>query len=365
MGQVSRPTQAAHGPQYVYSSSPYTCINVRIVWNNIRPKLEEQLATEKERRAQEAYEDRVSDRLDILVHWYDDYLMEHFTDAERGLMPNRYNARELPSLLSLAQVDDTKGIVSREAFVALTEQMLADADAYKARAKRDLADVLCRHSACQDLKDLPADDVLHCYCSYFTCRWRCWANSAVDGCSYLTYEQLHAHWREAHPGDPWLMDGDEDHRYIVVDVPRIWQDSVPGIARRVLEAVGIPLDTPREVLDRWVEEGRLFCACEHPEMPLPGDISWAKLVSTHVMALMVRRNITYSPACAFGPQLFHLLHQVHNQGEREGEMCVNSAFVSDMTSPPEPPLCNVQETPRRQTQPKLRPARRALAHRRR
>ncbi|PIL34392.1 hypothetical protein GSI_03167 [Ganoderma sinense ZZ0214-1] len=267
------------------------------IWNNIRPKLEELLATEKKRRAQEAFEHRVNQRLDTLIQWYDEYMGDHFTDAERSLMPNHYDARKLPSLLSLAQADDGQGDMSREAFVALTEQMLADAAAYKTRAKRELADLLCARSSCRDLKDLPADDILQRYCAYFECDWAC--HAAVDGCTYLTYEQLHAHWREAHPDRPWLLhtvQGPvEEHQYTAVDVPELWPHSLPPIGRRALEAVGIALDTPRGVLDGWVREGRLFCACEHPGMPLPQDMSWAKL-------------------------LFHLLRQVNDHSEREKEM---------------------------------------------
>ncbi|KAM5540099.1 hypothetical protein V8D89_006239 [Ganoderma adspersum] len=265
------------------------------IWNNIRPKLEEQLAIEKERRAQEAVADRVDARLDLLVQWYDDYVKENFTDAERGLMPNRRNARELPTLLSLALADDAQGAPSREAFLAATEQMLADTDAYKTRAKRDLADVLCKHSAGKVFQDLPADDVLQGPCAFFRCLWRCTTTTAVDGCPFLTYEQLHAHWREEHPDDPWLMQGVEGHRYTAVDVPELWPESVPAVARSTLFAAPIKLDTSWAVLDGWVREGRLFCTCEHPGMPPPEEMSWAKL-------------------------LFHLLHQAHDQSERASEM---------------------------------------------
>ncbi|PIL34396.1 hypothetical protein GSI_03171 [Ganoderma sinense ZZ0214-1] len=266
------------------------------IWNNIRPKLEELLTFEKERRAQQAIADHVNHRLDVLVEWFEDYVQEHFTDDERGLMPNRHDARELPSLVALALADDAQGDVSREAFLAATEQMLADAEAYKTRAKRELADILCNHSAvkCLKLHDRPADDILRGPLAYFRCAWRCVTVTAVDGCRFLTYEQLHAHWREEHPDHPWLRQGDEDHRYIAVGVPELGSDSVPSVARSALFAAPIKLDTQREVLDGWVREGRLFCTCEHPSLPPPGEMSWAKL-------------------------LFHLLCQSHEDGERAGE----------------------------------------------
>ncbi|KAI1789090.1 hypothetical protein LXA43DRAFT_595501 [Ganoderma leucocontextum] len=268
------------------------------IWNNVRPKLEEQLAIEKDRRTQEAFEDRVDDRLEVIVQWYDEYIEENLTDIERSLMPNLCDARELPSLVALAQTNDAQGDVPREAFLALTEQMLADAEGYKARAKRELADVLCHHSLCRELKDIPAEDVLQRYCAYFECIWKC--NPVVDGCAYLTFEQLHAHWREVHPDNPWLH-GDEDYHWDRddrVQVPTFWpwsEHSVPSVGKCALEAVGIPLDTPRSVLDGWTRDGRLFCACEHPGMPLPAQMSWGKL-------------------------LFHLLQQTHEHSVRATEM---------------------------------------------
>ena len=57
----------------------------------------------------------------------------------------------------------------------------------------------------------------------------------------------------------------------------------PNPARQAAEAAGIPLDTPREVLDGWTREGRLFCACEDPRMPLPEEMSWGTLVSMSIV----------------------------------------------------------------------------------
>ena len=249
-----------------------------LVWNNLLPKLKELLSLEQDRRTQEAFEERVDNRLDLIVPWYDEYIQDNLADAERSLMPNLRDARELPSLLALAQSNDAQGELSRGAFLALTEEVLADAEEYKARTKRGLADILCRHSGCKTwgFEDLPADDVLQRFCAYFECT----CNDDTDGRAYLAYEDLHAHWREGHPDDPWLH-GDNDNRWNWVQVPDFWpysELSAPSVGRRVLEAVGIPLDTPREVLDGWTREGRLFCACEDPQMPLPEEMSWGTLV---------------------------------------------------------------------------------------
>ena len=204
------------------------------VWNNLLPKLEEQLALEQDRRTQEAFDERVDDRLDLIVLWYDEYVGENLSEAERSLMPNLCDARELPSLLALAQSNNTQSELSHEAFLALTDQVLADAEEYKMRAKRELANTLCRNSVCRalELADVPPEDALQRYCAYFKCVWEC--NSTVDGCRYLTYEQLHAHWHEVHPENRWLH-GDADDVWNRVRVPTFWPDqdlSGPSIGRR-------------------------------------------------------------------------------------------------------------------------------------
>ncbi|KAM5540102.1 hypothetical protein V8D89_006242 [Ganoderma adspersum] len=254
------------------------------IWNDLLPELEEQLALENERRAQEAFEERVNDRLDLIVTWYDEYIEENLSDAELNLMPNVFDARRLPSLVALAQSDDAQGDLSREAFLELTEDVLADAEKYKRRAQRELADILRCDSACWDLADVPADDLLQRYCAYFECYCSSYRHdSVVDGCTYLTYEQLHAHWRERHPDARWLCgDYEEEPGWDpMAGVPSFWPESkhsAPSVGKRALEAVGIPLDTRWWMLDKWTREGRLFCACEHPGMPLPEQMSWGKLL---------------------------------------------------------------------------------------
>ncbi|KAM5540120.1 hypothetical protein V8D89_006260 [Ganoderma adspersum] len=260
------------------------------IWNNIRPKLEEQIALEKERRIEQDFQDRVDERLDVILQWYEEYLEEHYTAAERGLFPSMCDARELPSLVALAQANDARDIIPRSAFLARIEQVLADVEEYKTRAKRALVDLLrnnheCRPQLSEELKDVPVDDVLQRYCAYFTCPPWCNATPA-GGCEYLTYEQLHGHWRVKHYGVPWMR-GPEDDTWARASVAALWPYFLPAVGRSVLEAVGIQPDTPRTVLDGWAKEGRLFCACGHPGMALPGEMDWAKLLS-HLMEEMRR-----------------------------------------------------------------------------
>lgn len=265
-----------------------TVLTVRVVWNSIRPKLEQQIVLEKERRIQQDFQDRLDERLDVILQWYEEYLEEHYTAAERGLFPSMCDARELPSLVALAQANDARDIIPRSAFLARIELMLADAEEYKTRAKRALVDLLrnshdSRPQLSEELKDVPVNDVLQRYCAYFTCPPWCNATPAAGGCEYLTYEQLHGHWRVKHYGVPWMR-GPEDDTRERASVVANWPFFLPTVGRSVLEAVRIPLDTPRTVLDRWVKEGRLFCACGHPGMPPPEEIDWAKLVSTCAQA---------------------------------------------------------------------------------
>ncbi|PIL34411.1 hypothetical protein GSI_03186 [Ganoderma sinense ZZ0214-1] len=271
------------------------------IWNNLLPKLEEQLALEQDRRTQEAFEERVDDRLDVIVLWYDEYVNATLTSAEGGLLPNLCDARELPSILALAQSNDARGELSQAAFLALTKEVFADAEEYKARAKRELADILCRHAECRtlELEDLPADAVLERFCAYFMCIRGC--EAVADRGAFLTYEELHAHWREEHPDNPWLH-GDDEDRWDAeerrVKVPNFWPRSdlsAPFVGKRALEAAGVPLDMPRAVLDAWTRAGRLFCACGDPRMPVPEEMSWSKL-------------------------LYHLLTQTYEHEERALEM---------------------------------------------
>lgn len=278
------------------------------VWRVLLPELKELLALEKDRRAQQAFEERVNDRLDCIIPWYERYLEENFADAELSLMPNLCDARELPSIVALARLNDAQGELAEAAFLELTDKVLADVEEYKMRAKRDLADIVRYNIACQDLRDVPTDDILQRYCAYFECYcFFCQCDPAVDGSTYFTYEQLHKHWREVNPNASWLFEGEYDRSIWdpMAGVPTFWpysEHSAPSVGRWALEAVGIPLDTPRTVLDEWTMQGRLFCPCGHPGIPPPEQMSWGKLVSNasprtaHIRTLITLFEFNRVPA---------------------------------------------------------------------
>lgn len=211
------------------------------------------------------------------MEWYEEHVDKNLTEEQRGLMPNRRDARDLQSLDDLAMAGAGWDPLSRRDFRASIEDIMLEADEYKTRAQRELADVLLGDESCADLEDIPPADILQGPYAYFTCVQGC--DAEVDGCAYLTYEQLHAHWRDVHPDTSWL-EAEKGHEG--VGVPTLWPLSLPKAARFVLEAVGIAFDTSRAVLDGWVREGRLFCDCAHPGMPLPNQMSWVKLVGTGV-----------------------------------------------------------------------------------
>ena len=57
--------------------------------------------------------------------------------------------------------------------------------------------------------------------------------------------------------------------------------SFAEIARQVLTAVDIPLDTPPSQLDDFVRTGRIYCSCGDPDMPLPNELGWITFVSLY------------------------------------------------------------------------------------
>ena len=106
-----------------------------IVWINLLPKLETLIQEERVRVAEVALERRIKRRMAQIARHYKDYLLSTMSAEERALMPNIYDACRLPSLHALASRNDAQGNVSREAFMAVADNMLADAEVYKEEAK--------------------------------------------------------------------------------------------------------------------------------------------------------------------------------------------------------------------------------------
>ena len=107
-----------------------------LVWNNIRPKLEVELANERERRDRAAYDERVNNRLDQLVAHFVAFFAQPIFATDLPLFPNARDARDLPIMLALARADDAEGDVSEDDFLEITDQVVEEVERYKVRAKR-------------------------------------------------------------------------------------------------------------------------------------------------------------------------------------------------------------------------------------
>lgn len=105
------------------------------VWNNLRPKLEEQLAIGREREIEDERNERARVRLDTLVEFYNEYLQENMSEDERALMPNAFHFGRLPTIDALLSRPDAHGEPSREDFDASIAQALVEAEQYKKDAK--------------------------------------------------------------------------------------------------------------------------------------------------------------------------------------------------------------------------------------
>ena len=216
--------------------------------------------------------------------------MDHLTTAERDLMPNWYDKSNLPSIIALADADGAHGPVTREAFLAIVDDVLAEADAYKARVQHALADLLLQY--CPELKheDAPVApaDALTRYGAFFTCTPGC----IEDDTSCMTYPELHEHWRTFHQDEPFM--DFEDFSFKQPWLASHGQYVLPSVAREVLIAVGIPLETTYVELDGWVREGRLFCACGDPSLPPPEDMDWQQLVRSLTRFGLIYMSLTYA-----------------------------------------------------------------------
>ena len=90
------------------------------------------------------------------------------------------------------------------------------------------------------------------------------------GACGLPWPEIHGHWRARHPhqsfwGKKCLGNPGERPRV------RLWQDG-REVVRAILDEAGLWMGLGRERLDRLVRTGRLYCACEDPELAGPGGL---------------------------------------------------------------------------------------------
>ncbi|KAI0739374.1 hypothetical protein C8Q80DRAFT_1123827 [Daedaleopsis nitida] len=175
-----------------------------VLWNNIRPKLETQIALARDRRIEEQL---------IILDFFYKYLEENIPEKDRGLLPNNHDFCNLPSIAALALLDDAQGDVAATDSAAVTERMLVDITAYKKRAKEMLLESLrgeLEYSASmrKRLSETSADDALNQCCSYFSCY--AWYRYNYAPCA----ECHHPHWRAMHPDEAWMSEGPAGQRRI-------------------------------------------------------------------------------------------------------------------------------------------------------
>lgn len=252
---------------------------MNIVWHNIQHKLEALLEEEKARRIKDAFEARVRVRLQQISVFYKDFVAET-PEAERVLMPNLFNANRLASIAALARADDAQGEVARADFAALGPQLLEDVEAYKVEARATAAALMHQYAnyrpatqACQeDLDGISADDAVTRHYALFRCNM--WPHPEDMPTEYLTFEQMHDHWRTQHPNAEWCARPTNGRSS--------WMDAGCSgdfvVGGKTLDAVGLPRDTPIAALTDLVRSGRLYCSCGDPALPLPEELDWAKLV---------------------------------------------------------------------------------------
>lgn len=269
---------------------------VSTVWHNIQPKLEALLEEEKARRMKDAFEARVRVRLHQISVFYKDFVAK-MPEAERALMPNLLNAHRLASIAALARANDAQGDVARADFAALGLQLREDVEAYKVEARATAAALMhqCANykpaaKACQEeLAEISADDAVTRHYALFRCNL--WPHPEDMQTDYLTFEQLHDHWRTQHPMAEWGAPPTA-RRSPWLDASCSGDFFVGG---QILDAAGLPRDTPIAVLTDLVRSGRLYCSCGDPALPLPEELDWPKLVRAPSTIYRCSSSLSTSP----------------------------------------------------------------------
>ncbi|KAI0739454.1 hypothetical protein C8Q80DRAFT_182975 [Daedaleopsis nitida] len=266
------------------------------VWQILRPKLENLIAEEKQRRVHARFMKHKNKRLKKIGKYYEAFIeRDSFTAAERALMPNMHTAMRLPVIDALAVKDNARGPVPRGDFFQIRAAIRTEAAQYNLKFKQHLADHLRKKIGPQPrlrvspsgsfvavpdgLQDWSPDEVLAHPCALFTCRFCPGEREYGEG---LPYPETHAHFRDAHPEEEcqWDVRAGPWNKLpsTFFDVELVQIQAVKDI----LSCVGLSQDTPQADLDELIHSGRLYCGCGDPSMPHPEALSWYKLV-VHVV----------------------------------------------------------------------------------
>ncbi|PIL34410.1 hypothetical protein GSI_03185 [Ganoderma sinense ZZ0214-1] len=311
----SRLIKLGHKEQSFPRNHPEWCRLVRQskpltdrIWQNLLPKLQRLIEASGGGKDEAELKERIEVRMDAIVLHYRTFTSTR-PEEERRLMPSLLDAPLLPSLIALASENNAQEqAVSYDDLADISGRVLDDVETYKAGVQRALVALLAATSPtiAADLAGLDPATALRRYPAAFWCRKACETRRARWQ-AYMTYEDVYAHWRILHsaafmsaserPGpEPELALANVDKPHRRVGVPTLGTFSFPEIAREMLLAMGIPLDTEREILDAWVEDGQLFCGCGSPDSKIttifrgvavpinacPEPTGWMQLVA-HVM----------------------------------------------------------------------------------
>lgn len=246
---------------------------------------------------QAAFEQRLERRRAEFQPFYDDFLQNTLSDADREFAPNWHDACALPSVHELLNENRATVIVTQARVIAIQSRLLSDVRASAQQTKRDLMEMLHREThgpksplmfrGPREYSPMPAYDMAEIEAelakatSLFTCH-RCPLKGTVSA------QDIIAHWRSEHPSlkwnDKWPIEQIFDRRRKFSEWPSQlpWASAKPAGPSRTktaLEMLGLPEDMSMAQMDSWVREGRLVCRCAHPGLATVAENGWGGLVS--------------------------------------------------------------------------------------
>ncbi|KAL1944343.1 hypothetical protein VTO73DRAFT_3528 [Trametes versicolor] len=265
------------------------------IWKTALPKLRALIDQKRVDDGQAAFEQRLEQRRAEFQPFYEDFLQNTLSDADREFAPNWHDACALPSVHGLLNENRATVIVTQARVTTIQSRLLLDVRASAQQTKRDLMEMLHREThgskgplmfrGPREYSPMPQYDMAEIEAelakatSLFTCH-RCPIKSA-------SAQVIVAHWRTEHPSlkwnDKWPIEQIFDRRRKFSEWPSQlpWVSAKPAGPSRTktaLETLGLPEDTSMAQMDSWVREGRLICRCGHPGLAAVAENGWGGLM---------------------------------------------------------------------------------------
>ncbi|KAI0364622.1 hypothetical protein BV20DRAFT_974180 [Pilatotrama ljubarskyi] len=319
-------------------------------WSKLSPKLLQIIHEEKLRREQEAEENRVKARMDLLLELYEEALVPSLTRvAIRDRMPYEQEVRglQIPALLEIAAspgAADAKDQLS-SALIAVAPDVLKICLGYRARLDQHLYHALAQHlsrvaPSLLATGPAPGPDITLYAASIFACeefgQLTGIHSDEVFRPVFLSFAQVHQHWRQEHPRSTLGLslsspsanlkerpktpaesksEDDNDDR---VDVHQEYEEDETGAvttsdsqgkaeskpqvkvypSRASLDhirALGLREDVTMAEMDLLVQSGRLICSCRLSRHF--SDWTWCDLLR-HTIMESCRNHDTACPCKA-------------------------------------------------------------------